>query len=69
MVITFLTIYNRNLFFTKHMANKINLNLSILLAKNNYKNTMLKYNKNHHEQEYHADVQEKIIMNLIIYNL
>ena len=46
MVITFVSMCNKNQFFTKHMETKTNMNLNILLTKNKYKNTLLMYNKN-----------------------
>ena len=41
VVITFLTMYNKNQFFTIHMGSKKN----ILLAKNKYKKTLLTCSK------------------------
>ena len=45
MVITFLTMYNKNQFFYNTHENYKNTNLNILLAKNKFKKTLLTYNK------------------------
>ena len=45
MVITFLTMHNKNQFFYNTHGNYKNINLNILLAKNKYKKTLLTYNK------------------------
>ena len=54
MVITFLTIYNKNQFFYNTHEKYKNTYLNILLAKSKSKKTLLTYNKS----------KEKMIMNL-----
>ena len=54
IVVTFLTMYNKNQFFCNTHGNYKNTNLNLLLAKNKSKKTLLTYNKS----------EQKMIMNL-----
>ena len=54
MVIPFLSMYNKIQFFNNICRTYKNINLSILVAKNKYKKTLLTYNKS----------EQKMIMKL-----